>query len=117
LAETYARDGLFGKAEFYYNAILRYEKKNTSAIFMLGMLHMGRGDYEQAEARFLETVELDPKFVAAYAELAVLMAIRGDDERVGEYLAKTETRLYRESDRLKKRIVMIKRVQELCCDN
>jgi tetratricopeptide (TPR) repeat protein len=116
LAEAYARDGLFSKAEFYYNMILRYDKKNATAVFMIGMLFMCRGEFEKAEVQYLKTLELDPDFAAVNAEMAVLMAIKGDDERRDEYLAKAHIRRRAESERLKKRLVMIKRVQELCSD-
>jgi tetratricopeptide (TPR) repeat protein len=122
LAEAYARDGVFGKAEFYYNTILRYDADNASAVFMLGMLEMGRGEYDDAEVHFLRTVELDPKFSAAYAELAVLMAIKGDYSRTDVYRAKVgETNradiMGLDAERLNKRVDSIKRIQELCCDN
>jgi tetratricopeptide (TPR) repeat protein len=121
LAEMYAREGSFEKSEFYYSRILRYEAKNSTAAFMLGMLFMGRGEYEQAEEWFLKTLELDPEFAAANAELSVIMAIKGDYSKMDGYLSDSQKPISRrhrgiieiDSDRLKKRLDSIKRIQEL----
>jgi tetratricopeptide (TPR) repeat protein len=122
LAEMYARDGVFSKAEFYYNMILRHEKVNSSATFMLGMLFMGRGMYDEAEKRLLEVTELEPEFADSYVELSVLMAIKGDHSRAEDYLKKADSISVNDKTELDfarfgKRISSIKRMQELCCDN
>ncbi|MCL1832008.1 MAG: tetratricopeptide repeat protein, partial [Oscillospiraceae bacterium] len=117
LAELYANEGAFTKAEYYYNTILRYDADNATAPFMLGMLHMGRGRYDEAETQFMNAIAKAPDNEAVYGELAVLMAIKGDYVRMEEYYPKAvvETREDK-SSRLKKRLNSIKRIQELCSD-
>ena len=116
LADMYTRSGLFDKAEFYYNRILRYDSKSTSASFMLGTLFMGRGLYDEAEAQFLKTLNLDEKFTAAIAELSVVCAIKGDYSRMESYFAKVKGERHIESDRLEKRLNSIKKMRSLCND-
>jgi tetratricopeptide (TPR) repeat protein len=114
LADMYVRRGLFEKAEFYYNRILRYDGTNAAACFMIGALFMGRGRYDEAQEQFLKTLDIDAQFVSAMAELSVVCAIKGDYSKMDSYYAKAENNNYIESDRLKKRLNSIKKMQELC---
>jgi tetratricopeptide (TPR) repeat protein len=114
LADSYARMGLFSKAEFYYNRILQYDSENIAAIFMLGTLFMGRGNYEQAELQFKKTLDVDGKFSAALAELSIIMAIKGDYSKMDSYYVKAADSDYNESERLKNRLNSIKKMQGIC---
>ena len=116
LADLYVRNGLYSKAEFYYNRILRYDNDNIAARFMLGTLFMGRGFYDEAEAQFIKALEIDKETKAASAELSVIMAIKGDYDKMEHYYAKAKDDEYADADRLKKRLSSIKKVKDLCND-
>jgi len=117
LADMYAKIGVFDKAEFYYNRILRYDSKNTAATFMLGTLHMGRGRYDEAQEQFLKTLEIDERFTAAMVELSVIMAIKGEYGEMDSYYKKVSDKPYIETDRLRRRLDSIKKMRDLCYDN
>jgi tetratricopeptide (TPR) repeat protein len=114
LADMYARNGVFSKAEFYYNRVLRYDSGNIAANFMLGTLHMGRGLYDEAEIQFRKTLDLDEKFAGALAEMSVIMAIKGNYNEMNSYYEKAQGVAEVESERLKRRLDSIKRMRKLC---
>ncbi|MCL1881400.1 MAG: tetratricopeptide repeat protein [Oscillospiraceae bacterium] len=114
LAENYARIGLFEKSEFYYKRVLDSEGENVAAHFMLGMLCMSRGMYDEAKDYFLKTIEIDANFAAAYAELTILMAIKGDYSQSNSYFNKAQDKELIETERLKKRLDLIQKMQKLC---
>jgi tetratricopeptide (TPR) repeat protein len=117
LADMYTRRGLFEKAEFYYNRVLRYDSKNIIASFMIGTLFMGKGCYDEAQTQFQKTLDMDEKFTSAMAELSVIHAIKGDYSQMDSYYTKARDHKYDESERLKKRLDLIKKMQGLCYDS
>jgi tetratricopeptide (TPR) repeat protein len=114
LADIYVKQGLFEKAEFYYNQILHYDKNNAPAKFMIGTLYMGLGEYRNAEEQFLEILETDNRFTSAFAELSVINAIKGDYFEMDNYYERAKNNRYVESVRLRKRLDSIKKIQGMC---
>jgi len=117
LSDMYVRLGLFEKAEFYYNQILRYDNDNLAATFMIGTLFMSRGEYEKAEEQFQKVLEIDDKFTSALAEMSILSAFKGDYSSMDSYYERAKARRYIETGRLKKRLSAIKEMRDLCYDN
>ncbi|MCL2633209.1 MAG: tetratricopeptide repeat protein [Oscillospiraceae bacterium] len=117
IADRYSRAGRFDKAEYYYNTILKYDKDNVAAIFMLGAIHMGGERYEEANNQLSRVLEIDERFTSAAAELSVLSAIRDDQNQAEIYYNQVKDNNFRDLDRLEKRLTSIKTIRDLCNDS
>merc|ERR1711877_20337 len=45
---------------------------NATSEYLVGMIHMMRGEYKEARPRFVRSLRLDPEFKAAYVNLGVV---------------------------------------------
>ncbi|MDR0223398.1 MAG: tetratricopeptide repeat protein [Oscillospiraceae bacterium] len=113
LADRYSRSGRFEKAEYYYKSVLKYEKDNPAALFMLGEIDMGRGFYDEAEEQLKRVLEQDADFAPAAAELSVLMAIKGNYRQMGVYRDRAEAGEFKDMKRLEKRLCSIREMNAL----
>ena len=114
LCDIYVKQGGFKKAEYYYEQVLRYDEGNVMAHFMLGVLFMGRGLYDKAEKTFVEITQKHKSFSSAFAELSVLMAIKGDYSQMDSYYNLAKNHNYLDWGRLEKRLNSIKDIRETC---
>ena len=68
----------------------RYARKNyPSPFFHLGMWHMERDEFAEAEKLFEQAVRIDPKYIKARQQLGRAVALRGDFARANRILIET----------------------------
>jgi tetratricopeptide (TPR) repeat protein len=113
LADRYVKKGWYDKAEFYYKSVLKFDEKNDYAIYLHGMIEMGRGHYEEAVNWFEKPTKTE-EYPPLIAEHAMVSAITGNYDKAEIFYEKAKNKGYEEIKRLREKLDCIKRVRELC---
>jgi len=85
LAELYFIVRDYNGAMELVNGVIGRDKKNTTAIFMKGMIYKESGDTSKAVSTFQNAVEIDPSFYNAYMQLGILYQIKNDPAAEGYF--------------------------------
>lgn len=71
-----------------YEGWTRENPRNPAYQWGLGEIYRIDTDYQKWEQYMLKAISLDPKFVPAYQDLAIIAELRGDKNKRNEYLKK-----------------------------
>jgi len=85
LAELYLYVEMRQEALNEINLALRLDQKFPKAYYLKGMIYKEIGDTSLAFSSFMTTIEQDPRNGAAYEQLGLLLAERGDKKAVDYY--------------------------------
>jgi len=68
------------QAAAHFDAALALDAAHAPALYGMGMVHSGRGEFEQAGEMFRRAIAADPDFVDAYQQLAVIRRFEAADD-------------------------------------
>ena len=82
----YIENGLYDEAIEYFTEVSLEYPSAPEAHYYLGLACYAKGDFENAEKNLKKTVELNPYHAKSYYHLSLIEHIKGNNEKVVEYL-------------------------------
>lgn len=90
---AYMADRDWGRAIEEFKYIVRIDERSEKAYGNLGVIHLLKGEFDEAKRYLKRALELDPEYPPASVNLAILDEIREEVAKDPGYLKKLEDRL------------------------
>lgn len=112
LGILYLKDNALDKAETSFNAALKLNPNNISALNHLGIVHRQNGKFEDAKNLYEKAINIDPNYAYAHLNLGILYDLYLYDLSKALLHYKKYQELHKDDEKIEKWIVDLERRQK-----
>lgn len=107
LGHSYYVEGKLDKAMYCFEQALHYDPNHGYSGYSIAKIHIARGEDDIAVQKLTELAKVQENHPLVFAELATVLAMKGDEEKSREYFQKAILLGYNEPDKLAARMTAI----------
>lgn len=107
LGHAYFVEGKLDKAMYCFEQALHFDPNHGYSGYSIAKIHIARGEDDIAIEKLTELAKVQENHPLIFAELATVLAMKGDEEKSREYYQKAILLGYNEPDKLARRMTAI----------
>lgn len=107
LGHAYYVEGKLDKAMYCFEQALHYDPNHGYSGYSIAKIHIARGEDDIAIAKLTELARVQENHPLIFAELATVLAMKGEEEKSREYYQKAVLLGHNEPDKLARRMTAI----------